>query len=130
MKKMVCLLCDFKILLTVFNQSCNCQTSHYLGRNRLPKHLLMLPSLGSSYVRSLFVEGSFGVHGGLSVDSSGESLGAFSWVVHFICKYKMHCFICKMKIFLFPCVFSSWCFCAKCAALHFSRILNSWSNSL
>ena len=26
---MVCLLCDFKILLTVFNQSYNCQTSHY-----------------------------------------------------------------------------------------------------
>ena len=42
---MVCLLCDFKILLTVFNQSCNCQTSHYLGRNRLPKPFLILPSL-------------------------------------------------------------------------------------
>ena len=26
---MVCSLCDFKILLTVFNQSYNCQTSHY-----------------------------------------------------------------------------------------------------
>ena len=26
---MVCLLCDFNILLTVFNQSYNCQTSHY-----------------------------------------------------------------------------------------------------
>ena len=42
---MVCLLCDFKILLTVFNQSYNCQTSHYLGRNRLPNAFLMLPSL-------------------------------------------------------------------------------------
>ena len=42
---MVCLLCDFKILLTVFNQSYNCQTSYYLGRNRLPKHFLILPSL-------------------------------------------------------------------------------------
>ena len=42
---MVCLLCDFKILLTVFNQSYNCQTSHYLGRNRLPKPFLILPSL-------------------------------------------------------------------------------------
>ena len=42
---MVCLPCDFKILLTVFNQSYNCQTSHCLGRNRLPKPLLMLPSL-------------------------------------------------------------------------------------
>ena len=44
---MVCLLCDFKIgltvfnqiLLTVFNQSYNCQTS------RLPKPFLILPSL-------------------------------------------------------------------------------------
>ena len=42
---MVCLPCDFKILLTVFNQSYNCQTSHYLGRNLLPKVFLMLPSL-------------------------------------------------------------------------------------
>ena len=42
---MVCLLCDFKILLTVFNQSYNCQTSHYLGRNWLPKPFLILPSL-------------------------------------------------------------------------------------
>ena len=40
---MVCiLLCYFKILLTVFNQSYNCQTSHYLGRNRLPKPFLIL----------------------------------------------------------------------------------------
>ena len=42
---MVCLLCDFKILLTVFNQSYNCQTSHYLGRNWVPKPFLILPSL-------------------------------------------------------------------------------------
>ena len=42
---MVCLLCDFKILLTVFNQSYNCQTSHFLGRNWLPKPFLILPSL-------------------------------------------------------------------------------------
>ena len=42
---MVGLLCDFKILLTVFNQSYNCQTSHNLGRNRLPKPFLILPSL-------------------------------------------------------------------------------------
>ena len=42
---MVCLLCDYKILLTVFNQSYNCQTSHYLGRNRLLKPFLILPSL-------------------------------------------------------------------------------------
>ena len=45
---MVCLPCDFKILLTVFNQSYNCQTSHYLGRNQLPKAFLMLPSLSKS----------------------------------------------------------------------------------
>ena len=42
---MVCLLCDFKILLTVFNQSYNCQTSHYLGRNQLLKPFVILPSL-------------------------------------------------------------------------------------
>ena len=42
---MVCLLCDFKILLTVFNQSYNCQSSHYLGRNWLLKPFLILPSL-------------------------------------------------------------------------------------
>ena len=42
---MVCLLSDFQILLTVFNQSHNCQTSHYLGRNRLLKTFLILPSL-------------------------------------------------------------------------------------
>ena len=41
---MVCLLCDFKILQTVFNQSYNCQTSHYLGRNGL----LILPLLVST----------------------------------------------------------------------------------
>ena len=45
MKKMVCLPIDFKILLTGFNQSYNCQASHYLGRNRLPKPSLILPSL-------------------------------------------------------------------------------------
>ena len=39
------LLCDFKNLLTVFNQSYNCQTNHYLGRNRLPKPFQILPSL-------------------------------------------------------------------------------------
>ena len=42
---MFCLTCDFKIWLTVFNQRYNCQTSHYLGRNRLPNAFLMLPSL-------------------------------------------------------------------------------------
>ena len=42
---MVCLLCDFKILLTVFNQIYNYQTSHYLGRNQLLKPFLILPSL-------------------------------------------------------------------------------------
>ena len=42
---MVCLLCDFKILLTVFNQSYNCQTSDYLGRNRLPKPFLICTPL-------------------------------------------------------------------------------------
>ena len=46
---MVCLLCDFRILLTVFNQSYNCQTSHYLGRNRLPKPFLILPFLALCY---------------------------------------------------------------------------------
>ena len=47
-EKMVCSLCHFKISLTVFNQSYNCQTSHYLGRNRLPKPFLILPSLGAN----------------------------------------------------------------------------------
>ena len=42
---MVCLLCDFKILQTVFNQSYNCQTRQYLGKNRLQKPFLILPSL-------------------------------------------------------------------------------------
>ena len=55
---MVCLPCDFKTLLTVFNQSYNCQTSHYLGRNRLPKPLLMLPSLGHT-VQSRFSDIKF-----------------------------------------------------------------------
>ena len=32
-------------MLTVFNQRYNCQTSHYLGRNQLPKSFLTLPSL-------------------------------------------------------------------------------------
>ena len=45
---------DFKILLTVFNQSYNCHTSHYLGRNRLPNAFLMLPSLVSTYTFSNF----------------------------------------------------------------------------
>ena len=47
---MVCLPSDFKILLTVFNQSYNCQTSHCLGRNLLPNSFLLLPSLVSSDV--------------------------------------------------------------------------------
>ena len=51
---MVCLLCDFKILLTVFNQSYNCQTSHYLGRNRLRKPFLILPSLGKTDPKGAF----------------------------------------------------------------------------
>ena len=46
---MVCLLRDLKILLTAFSQSYNCQTSHYLGRNWLPKPFLILPSLGSPH---------------------------------------------------------------------------------
>ena len=50
---MVCLLCDFKILLTVYNQSYNCQTSHYLGRNQLPKPFLMLPSLWFSITNEI-----------------------------------------------------------------------------
>ena len=41
----------FQDFVTVFNQSYNCQTSHCLGRNRLPKSLLMLPSLGTVYVK-------------------------------------------------------------------------------
>ena len=45
MWKNALLLCDFKILLTAFNQSYNCQTSHNVGRNRLPKPFLILPSL-------------------------------------------------------------------------------------
>ena len=36
----------FLDFVTVFIQSYNCQTSHYLGRNRLPKPLLLLLSLG------------------------------------------------------------------------------------
>ena len=48
---MVCLPCDIKILLTVFNESYNCQTSHYLGRNQLPKPLLMLPSLFATEIK-------------------------------------------------------------------------------
>ena len=52
---MVCLLCDLMILLTVFNQSYNCQTSHYLGRNRLPKPFLILPSLVVAVVMRLDV---------------------------------------------------------------------------
>ena len=36
----------FLDFVTVFNQSYNCQTSHYLGRNRLPKpRLAVLPFL-------------------------------------------------------------------------------------
>ena len=45
---MLCLPCDFKILLTVFNQSYNCQTSHYLGRNQVPKPFLILPPWSDS----------------------------------------------------------------------------------
>ena len=33
---MVCLLCGFKILLTVFNQSYNCLSSHYLVPRQKP----------------------------------------------------------------------------------------------
>ena len=35
----------FHDFVTVFNQSYNCQTSHYLGRNQLPNAFLMLLSL-------------------------------------------------------------------------------------
>ena len=35
----------FLDFVTVFDQSYNCQTSHYLGRNRLPEPLLFLLSL-------------------------------------------------------------------------------------
>ena len=45
MKKWFVFHVIFKILLTVFNQSYNCQTSHCLGRNLLPKPPLSLPSL-------------------------------------------------------------------------------------
>ena len=48
MKKWFVFYVIFKILLTVFNQSYNCQRSHYLGRNLLPKPLLSLPSLSWS----------------------------------------------------------------------------------
>jgi hypothetical protein len=50
---MFCLPGGFKILLTVFNQSYNCQTSHYLGRKGLPNAFLMLPSLGRPFVMLL-----------------------------------------------------------------------------
>ena len=48
-------MCDFKILLTVFNQSYNCQMSHYLGRNRLPKPFLILPSLAHTLLALSFL---------------------------------------------------------------------------
>ena len=51
---MVCLLCDFKILLTVFNLSYNCKTSHYLGRNQLLKPFLILPFLPIIYLLNIF----------------------------------------------------------------------------
>ena len=38
----------FLDFVTVFNQSYNCQTSHYLGRNWLPEPLLLLLSLGEA----------------------------------------------------------------------------------
>ena len=57
---MVWLLCDFKILLTVFNQSYNCQTSHYLDRNRLPKPFLILPSLLIFYLATAQRTAGFG----------------------------------------------------------------------
>ena len=53
-KKCFFLPCDFKILLTVFNQSYNCQTSHYLGRNQLPNAFLMLPSLIAAQQQGVF----------------------------------------------------------------------------
>ena len=42
----------FQDFVTVFNQSYNCQTSHYLGRNRLPEPLLLLLSLVYIYLVS------------------------------------------------------------------------------
>ena len=50
--KILCILCEFKIWLTIFNQSYKCQTSHYPGRDRLPKALLMLPSLAGPNLNS------------------------------------------------------------------------------
>ena len=45
----------FLDFVTVFNQSYNCQTSHYLGRNRLPKPFLILPSLVSTLEKETFL---------------------------------------------------------------------------
>ena len=49
----------FQNFVTVFNQSYNCQTSHYLGRNRLPNTCLIVLSylvfaLGQNGLRYVF----------------------------------------------------------------------------
>ena len=48
----------FPNFVTDFNQSYNCQTSHYLGRNRLPNACLIVLSylvFGNDFTRSLFL---------------------------------------------------------------------------
>ena len=60
MKKWFVFHVIFKILLTVFNQSYNCQTSHYLGRNLLPKPLLSLPSLLLTIGKNMRCRGQWG----------------------------------------------------------------------
>ena len=52
---MVCLLCDFNILLTVFNQSYNCQRSHYLGRNGPPNARLSVLSWVLGFNHALYL---------------------------------------------------------------------------
>ena len=72
---MVCLLCDFKILLTVFNQSYNCQTSHYLGRNWLPKPFLILPSLKE--MNSLNLDIHHAHHDSISTSITSEEITVY-----------------------------------------------------
>ena len=46
---MFCLLCGFLDFVTVFNQSYNCQSSHYLGKNRVFRPSLIFLCYNSLY---------------------------------------------------------------------------------
>ena len=80
MKKWFVFHVIFKILLTVFNQSYNCQTSDYLGRNRLPKPFLICTPLPATYYTEMFNSNYTQTQDPCDISDMTAEMGSVAWL--------------------------------------------------